>query len=69
MTTAPAPHALAPFHPVVADWFARAFEGPTPPQVQGWPPIAAGDHTLTGAVLFADGHDPEVSATVAFTAQ
>ena len=46
MTTAPAPDALAPFHPVVADWFARAFEGPTPPQVQGWPPIAAGDHTL-----------------------
>ena len=46
MTTAPAPDALAPFHPVVADWFARAFEGPTPPQVQGWPRIAAGDHTL-----------------------
>jgi ATP-dependent Lhr-like helicase len=46
MTTAPAPDALAPFHPVVADWFARAFEGPTPPQVLGWPPIAAGDHTL-----------------------
>ena len=31
--------------------------------------VTAGDHTLTGAVLFADGHDPEVSATVAFTAQ
>jgi len=37
---------LAPFHPAVADWFMRAFEGPTPPQVQGWPHIAAGEHTL-----------------------
>jgi len=46
MTTAPAPDALAPFHPAVADWFARAFEGPTPPQVLGWPHIAAGEHTL-----------------------
>ena len=46
MTTAPAPDALAPFHPAVADWFARAFEGATPPQVQGWPHIAAGEHTL-----------------------
>ncbi len=46
MATAPAPDALAPFHPVVADWFARAFEGATPPQVQGWPHIAAGEHTL-----------------------
>ena len=46
MTTAPAPDVLAPFHPAVADWFMRAFEGPTPPQVQGWPHIAAGEHTL-----------------------
>ena len=46
MATAPAPEALAPFHPAVADWFTRAFEGPTPPQVQGWPHIAAGEHTL-----------------------
>ncbi|MDA3005748.1 MAG: DEAD/DEAH box helicase, partial [Actinomycetota bacterium] len=46
MATAPAPDALVPFHPAVADWFARAFEGPTPPQVQGWPHIASGEHTL-----------------------
>ncbi len=46
MTTAPAPEALAPFHPVVADWFARAFERPTPPQVLGWPHISRGEHTL-----------------------
>jgi ATP-dependent Lhr-like helicase len=43
-TTSPTP--LAPFHPVVADWFTRAFAEPTPAQAGGWPPIAAGDHTL-----------------------
>ncbi len=31
--------------------------------------VTAGDHTLSGAILFADGHDPEVAATVQFTAQ
>jgi hypothetical protein len=33
------------------------------------PGVTAGAHTLTGAILFADGHDPGVSATVDFTAQ
>ncbi len=37
---------LAAFHPLVAEWFRRAFEAPTPPQTLGWPPIAAGEHTL-----------------------
>ena len=47
MTTAPAATpALGLFHPVVAEWFARAFEAPTPAQERGWPAIAAGDHTL-----------------------
>ncbi|MGB0613323.1 MAG: DEAD/DEAH box helicase, partial [Miltoncostaeaceae bacterium] len=46
MATAGATESLAPFHPVVADWFTRAFAGPTPPQVRGWPHIAAGEHTL-----------------------
>src|SRR6266849_3987021 len=32
--------------PVVADWFRSTFGRPTPPQVQGWPSIAAGQHTL-----------------------
>src|SRR5271156_1094485 len=32
--------------PVVADWFRLTFGRPTPPQVQGWPSIAAGQHTL-----------------------
>jgi ATP-dependent Lhr-like helicase len=44
LTAAPAP--LAPFHPLVRDWFARAFAQPTVAQERGWPPIAAGDHTL-----------------------
>lgn len=35
------------FHPAVAEWFRRRFpEGPTEPQVQGWPHIAAGYDTL-----------------------
>ena len=37
---------LAAFHPIVADWFERAFATPTPAQTLGWPPIAAGRHTL-----------------------
>ncbi len=36
----------APFHPVVADWFARAFAEPTDAQRLGWPAIATGAHTL-----------------------
>src|SRR6516164_4735084 len=34
------------FHPVTAAWFRAVFEGPTPPQVEGWPAIARGDSTL-----------------------
>jgi ATP-dependent helicase Lhr and Lhr-like helicase len=38
------------FHPAVAEWFARRFpEGPTPPQEEGWAPIAAGRDTLIAA--------------------
>jgi ATP-dependent Lhr-like helicase len=37
-------------HPAVATWFERRFEaGPTPPQMEGWPHIAAGRHTLIAA--------------------
>jgi ATP-dependent Lhr-like helicase len=40
----------APFHPAVQTWFDRRFpEGPTPPQVEGWPAIAAGTDTLIAA--------------------
>jgi ATP-dependent Lhr-like helicase len=37
---------LEAFSPAVREWFAASFPEPTPPQVQGWPRIAAGDHTL-----------------------
>ena len=37
------------FHPLVADWFARRFSGPTEPQLRGWPEIAAGRNTLIAA--------------------
>ncbi|HTS00803.1 MAG TPA: DEAD/DEAH box helicase, partial [Bacteroidota bacterium] len=34
------------FHPVIRDWFRRAYGEPTPAQTLGWPSISAGDHTL-----------------------
>jgi ATP-dependent helicase Lhr and Lhr-like helicase len=38
--------ALALFHPITARWFRAVFEGPTAPQVEGWPAIARGESTL-----------------------
>lgn len=38
--------ALQLFLPPVADWFRHALGTPTEVQKQGWPRIAAGDHTL-----------------------
>jgi len=38
--------ALDLFQPAVARWFAETFAEPTPPQVLGWPHIAAGENTL-----------------------
>ncbi|WP_217914949.1 Lhr family helicase [Miltoncostaea marina] len=38
--------ALAPFHPLVREWFEGAFAEPTVAQRGGWPPIAAGSHSL-----------------------
>ncbi|HUP64819.1 MAG TPA: DEAD/DEAH box helicase [Thermoanaerobaculia bacterium] len=40
---------LAPFHPIVRDWFIRSFERPTGAQVAGWRAIAAGESTLVSA--------------------
>jgi ATP-dependent helicase Lhr and Lhr-like helicase len=37
---------LDAFSPAVREWFATSFPEPTPPQVQGWPHITAGEHTL-----------------------
>ncbi|HVF79186.1 MAG TPA: DEAD/DEAH box helicase [Solirubrobacteraceae bacterium] len=40
---------LEQFTPCVRDWFASAFDGPTDVQVQAWPAIATGEHTLISA--------------------
>src|SRR4051795_5197162 len=40
---------LSVFSEVTRDWFERTFDGPTPPQVQGWPAIASGSHVLIQA--------------------
>ena len=37
------------FHPAVAAWFRRAFPSPTDAQVQAWPAIRSGRHTLVAA--------------------
>lgn len=37
---------LALFRPAVSQWFAETFAEPTPPQLLGWPHIAAGENTL-----------------------
>ena len=37
---------LSNFHPIVREWFVETLGAPSPPQVQGWPVIASGDHTL-----------------------
>ena len=41
--------ALDVFTPAVADWFTRAFDGPTKVQTEAWPLIAAGEHVLISA--------------------
>src|SRR6202046_5287157 len=38
--------ALALFHPITAKWFRAVCDGPTAPQVEGWPAIARGESTL-----------------------
>ena len=40
---------VSTFHPLIQKWFASRFDAPTQPQAQGWPAIAAGDHTLIAA--------------------
>ena len=45
-TTTSGSPALAPFHPLVREWFERAFPAPTPAQERGWPAIAAGESSL-----------------------
>src|SRR5687768_8086134 len=46
---------LDPFHPAVRTWFERRFpEGPTAPQLRGWPAIRSGRHTLIAAPTGSD---------------
>ena len=40
---------LSVFSPATRAWFERAFDEPTPAQVQGWPAIASGEHVLIQA--------------------
>ncbi len=40
---------LDSFHPAVAAWFARTFDTPTPAQIDAWPAIREGRHTLIAA--------------------
>lgn len=42
-------NALEAFHPAVRAWFARRFQEPTAPQVNGWPAIGEGSHALISA--------------------
>ena len=37
---------LNEFSEASAEWFSTTFQSPTAPQVQGWPTIASGEHTL-----------------------
>ncbi len=38
--------ALSLFHPITARWFREVFDGPTAPQIEGWPAISRGESTL-----------------------
>jgi len=40
---------LSGFHPAVRTWFVSRLGAPTPPQIEGWPHIQAGRHTLIAA--------------------
>ena len=40
---------LTHFHPAVQNWFKRAFSAPTTVQLDAWPAIQSGEHTLIAA--------------------
>ena len=41
--------ALEPFHPAVQQWFRQRIGTPSAPQIEGWPKIRSGHHTLIAA--------------------
>ncbi|MEM7033521.1 MAG: DEAD/DEAH box helicase, partial [Chloroflexota bacterium] len=45
MTSLPA-GPLTSFSAPVQHWFSETFDAPTAPQIQGWPAIQQGNHTL-----------------------
>jgi ATP-dependent Lhr-like helicase len=55
------PLAKIGFHPIVRQWFEAQFAAPSPPQIQGWPSIAKGKHTL---VLAPTGSGKTLAASV-----
>ena len=57
MPPAPASPALDRFSAPVRAWFETSFAAPTAAQEQGWPAIAAGDHSLILAPT-GSGQDP-----------
>ena len=48
-STKPAADPLAPFSPLVREWFEASFAAPTDAQTGAWASIAAGNHTLVVA--------------------
>ncbi len=39
-------YTLSQFHQTIQNWFNETFDHPTPPQIQGWPPIFKKENTL-----------------------
>ena len=46
MLNNPKLHNIVNFHQAIYQWFSESFDHPTPPQIQGWPPIFRGENTL-----------------------
>ncbi len=42
----PLKNVLDLFHPVISGWFRQEYDQASAPQIQGWPMIASGNHTL-----------------------